>query len=88
MKIHALRIFYSFVYLIFTEQRVSGTVLGTGGKAVNTRKKSLLCLHSSTGDISLNKYVLCRKIKLRKGIEKDSEWMERKEGVREPAGIF
>lgn len=50
-KTRALRILYSFVYLIFSEHHVSSTVLGTGDKAVNTTKKSLLSLRSSTGDI-------------------------------------
>lgn len=59
-KTHALRTLYSFVYLIFSEYHVLGTVLGTGVKAVNTAK---------------NKKI---KIKLEKGLERDSEWMERK----------
>lgn len=51
---HALRIFYSFVYLIFNERHILGTILGIVDKAVNETKFPL-SLHSSMGDEFLDK---------------------------------
>ena len=49
-KMQALRIFYSFVYFVFSEHPVAGTIVGIADKAVN-KTEPVLSLHTSTGDM-------------------------------------
>lgn len=46
----ALRIFFSFVYFVFSEHPVAGAIVGIADKAVN-KTEPLLSIHTSTGDM-------------------------------------